>query len=292
MLTKRTLPLIPIILLFCFGLASCSQSGQVSQATSTALPTPTEEPMAIRVNGEGISVVEYQAELNRIQMADKELGITTDEKSQKESVQNELITQVLLAQGASTKNYAINDVALQKQIDDLASQIGGTDKLKDWQNKYGYDEAHFRIALQRDMAAAWMRDQIASSVGDTADQVHARQIRVDDEATAQTIQQQIKSGVDFGTLVSKYDPLTQGDLGWFPHGYLYQTAVDDASFKLQVGEVSDMIKTDIGYHFVQVTEKDANHPLSPDAKLFLQHKAVDNWLKQQRDSAKIELIAP
>ncbi len=44
---------------------------------------------------------------------------------------------------------------------------------------------------------------------------------------------QLQAGADFATLAYRYDPLTGGDLGWFPRGVLTQPAVEEAAFSLQ-----------------------------------------------------------
>ena len=235
--------------------------------------------MAARVNGEGITLVDYQRELGLLQSAQKEDGVQADAQTQKTQVLDSLIDQILLSQAAASSSHSIEDVELQKRISDLASQLGGVEKLDQWKSRYGYDDLAFQRTLRENMAAAWMRDQIAAQVGTTADQVHARQIRVNDEGEARSIQAQLQAGTDFTQLAGEYDPLTKGDLGWFPRGYLFQQAVEDAAFALQPGQFSSMIQTNIGYHFVLMIERDAQHPLSPDALLFLQHQAVSQWLK-------------
>ncbi len=65
------------------------------------------------------------------------------------------------------------------------------------------------------------------------------------------------------TLASEADPVTRGDLGWFPRGYLLQPEVEEAAFSLQPGEVSQVIKSAIGFHLVQVIEKDPARPVDP-----------------------------
>ena len=285
----QTLRNITTILLVSFILLS-GCSGMNLQTTSA--PTPIEEPMAARVNGEGITLADYQRELGLLQSAQKDEGIQADAQAQKTQVLDTLIDQILLSQAAVSSEHLINDAELQKRISDLASQLGGMDKLKQWKSKYGYDDQAFQRTLRRSVAAAWMRDQIAVEVGTTADQVHARQIRVNDEGEAQSIQAQLRAGTDFTQLAGEYDPLTEGDLGWFPRGYLFQPTVEDAAFALQPAQFSAMIQTNIGYHFLLVIERDAQHPLSPDALLFLQHQAVSQWLKQKRAEAKIEILVP
>jgi len=248
--------------------------------------------MAAHVNGVGILLVDYQRELGLLQSAQKEDDIQADAQFQKTQVLDELIAETLLSQAAASNDHSIDDSELQKRISDLASQLGGMDKLEKWKSTYGYDDPAFQRTLRRNVLAAWMRDQIAAQVGTAADQVHARQIRVNDEGEARSVQAQLQAGTDFTQLAAEYDPLTKGDLGWFPRSYLFQPAVEDAAFSLQPGQYSSMIQTNIGYHFVLVIERDAQHPLSPDALLFLQHQAVSQWLTKKRSEAKIEILIP
>ena len=281
-----------LFLILAILLSGCSGINLQNNPTPTSLPTPTEEPMAAHVNGAGILLADYQLELGLLQSAQKEDGIQADAQAQKTQVLDELIAQTLFAQAAEASGHRIEDAELQKRMGDLASQLGGVDKLDQWKTSFGYDDQAFQRTLRRSVAAAWMRDQVAAQVGTTADQVHARQIRVNDEAEARSVQAQLQAGTDFTQLAGEYDPLTKGDLGWFPRGYLFQPAVEDAAFSLQPGQFSQMIQTNIGYHFVLVIERDARHPLAPDALLFLQHQAVSQWLKQKRSEAKIEILVP
>ena len=64
-----------------------------------------------------------------------------------------------------------------------------------------------------------------------------------------------------------------------------------AAFALQAGQYSDVIQTQAGYHILFVVERDPDHPLSPDALLTLQERAVADWLTQQRNKSTI-LFAP
>jgi len=280
-----------IIYLILLILSGCSHLIQTTPAY-TSEPTPTEPPMAARVNGEGITLAEYESELSRYQAYESEQGISSELTAQREKVLDELITQVLLAQAGSLQGYMIEDSVLDQKLSDLINQTGGQEKYQEWLSKNAFDEESFKHALRRSLVAAWMRDQIAASVADTADQVHVRQIRVSTIEEAQQVQQQLQGGTDFNLLAAQYDPLTNGELGWFPRGYLLQPTVDEAAFNLQPGQVSEMIQSEVGYHFLLLVERDAQHMLSPDAKLFLQRQAVIQWLQQRRAESTIEILLP
>ena len=136
-----------------------------------------------------------------------------------------------------------------------------------------------------------MRDKIVNAVPTTADQVHVQQVLLYNATDAQSVMDQLKGGADFGTLAAQHDPNTNGDLGWFPKGYLLDPKVEEAAFSLQVGQISDVIQTDSGYHIIKVLERDAQHPLSPDAYLALQDNALKAWVSQQRSQAAV-VLAP
>ena len=184
----------------------------------------------------------------------------------------------------------MDDATLQARIDALATSMGSTDALTAWESANGYTAESFKAALLREIYADYERDQIINAVPETADQVHARQILVQDEANAETLLAELKAGKDFATLASTVDPTTGGDLGWFPKGYLTQSAVEDAAFSLEVGSFSDIIKSDLGYHIIFVIERDANHALSVDARRTLQENALNQWLTDQKAAAQIQVL--
>jgi peptidyl-prolyl cis-trans isomerase C len=294
MSTKRSIVALLIIgLLFLTGCSGLFAK-PTATPTPTTVPTPTAtpEPMAASVNGEGITLAEFQSELQRFQASPSTTATPVPDDKAKKQVLDDLIDQALLAQGAKQDGYIVDDATLQQHIDALVKQLGGDQALSDWETANFYTDQTFRQALRRQIAAAWERNKIVATVPTTADQVHAKQILVYSSSLANQIYAQLKTGADFATLANTNDPLTGGDLGWFPKGYLTQSAVEDAAFNLQAGQYSDVLQTDFGYQIIYVIERDAKHPLSTDALQVLQHQALQNWLQQQRSAAKIETLVP
>ena len=246
--------------------------------------------MALQVNNEGITLTEYQADLVRLQKADTDQASTSTPEQQRDRVIENFTDQLLLEQAAQKANYSVDDATLKTRIDALATSLGGSDKLISWKTTNGYSDETFKIALQREIMADWQRDQIIDAVPQTADQVHARQILLQDQANAASILTQLKAGKDFATLASQLDATTGGDLGWFPQGYLTTPEVEAAAFALQPGQYSDIIKSDLGYHIIYVIEREANHPLSVDARRTLQETKLNEWLKAQKSTAQIKVL--
>ena len=286
-----------LTLLTALGLAACaSLSTPAPVATPTATftpepPTATPEPMALTVNGEGITYPEFDAEVARYTTAQTALGKTIDSATSTSAVIEDLVAQMLLAQAARANGFTLDDAALQARIDSLAAQIGGVENLSKWQSEHGYTDQTFRSALRRGAESAWMRDKIISSVPSTAEQVHVQQILLYNQDTAQSFLTQLNGGADFNELALRADPLTRGDLGWVPRGYLLDAGIEEAAFNLQVGGHSDVIATDVGFHILRVLERDPARTLSPDAILALQELALKKWVEEQRLSASV-ILAP
>jgi peptidyl-prolyl cis-trans isomerase C len=297
MFSQHTSIRIFLTLLTALGLSSCASLIKPEPTlTPTATftpepPTATPEPQALTVNGEGITVVEFDAEVARYLAAHEALGKTISSEDATKAVIEDLTAQLLLAQGARANGFTLDDAGLQTRIDSLATEIGGTENLSQWQTVHGYTEQIFRSALKRGAEAAWMRDKIIAEVPSTAEQVHVQQILLYNQDTAQSFLTQLNGGANFDELASRADPTTRGDLGWIPRGYLLEPKIEEAAFALEVGRYSDVIATDVGFHIVRILERNPARPLSPDAYLALQELALKTWIDQQRQQANI-VLAP
>ncbi len=282
-------------LLLCAGLTACAgSSSSPLPAASTATPSPlpptptaTPIPLALTVNGEGVPLAEFADEVARYQAEQAALGYVVSHQEAAQAVCAELSDELLLAQGATQGGFQVDDAMLETRLEALANQIGGKDALLAWQSAHGYSQDEFRAALRRQIAAAWMRDQIASLVPRATEQVHVQQILLTSEAEAQAVLQRLDGGVPFAEIAREYDPLTGGELGWFPRGYLPEKAIEEAAFALQPGQYSRVVPSRVGFHILYLVERDPARPLSTDALLALQINAIQNWLQQRREHSAI-----
>lgn len=86
----------------------------------------------------------------------------------------------------------------------------------------------------------------------------ARHILVDSEADCQNLIDQIKGGADFADLASKHSKCPSGrqggDLGEFGPGQMVRE-FDQVVFNEAVGEPHGPVKTQFGYHVVEITQR-------------------------------------
>jgi peptidyl-prolyl cis-trans isomerase D len=104
----------------------------------------------------------------------------------------------------------------------------------------------------------------------TQEQVRARHIllrvkpernEAASEAKARELKAQIESGTDFATLAQQFsddesNASRGGDLGYFGRGQMVP-AFSSAAFDAQINAVVGPVKTDFGYHLIQVLDKQA-----------------------------------
>ena len=87
-------------------------------------------------------------------------------------------------------------------------------------------------------------------------QIKAKHILVQTLNEAVTLKEQLNSGADFSTLAEKHSkcPSAQngGHLGVFGRGQMVKP-FEDAAFACNVGQVSEPIQTQFGYHLIQRT---------------------------------------
>ena len=249
-------------------------------------PSSTPAPLAARVNGKEITLAEFHTELALYKAAKGTDLAPEDEKR----VLDNLIEETILAQAAVEKGFVVDDVILDEHLKRLIGKTGEEKTLNEWMAAYGYEKGTLETALSRSIGAAWMRDQIIETVPKNTEQVHARQILLYNSDQANEVLAQLDAGNDFGNLAKKFDPITGGDLGWFPRNYLPDPGIEEIAFELQPDEYSPVIQTIAGLHIIQVLERDPQKPLSPDALLTLQTKALEDWLEAHVDESVIEIL--
>lgn len=79
------------------------------------------------------------------------------------------------------------------------------------------------------------------------------------KAKIDTVMQKLKAGEDFAELAQKYSDDTGskkngGDLGFFGRRMMVKE-FDEVAFNLKPGEISDIVKTNFGFHIIKLTEQ-------------------------------------
>jgi len=86
--------------------------------------------------------------------------------------------------------------------------------------------------------------------------VRASHILVEKQSQALKLSDELKKGGDFATLAKKFSTCPSGkrggDLGVFGRGQMVKE-FEQTAFSLQIGQISDPVKTQFGYHIIKRT---------------------------------------
>lgn len=216
--------------------------------------------------------------------------------------------------GSGLANYSAQDrkkmllqLVIENELMAGTAARGNLDKAENFADRVKYHyrralrdafvDASIRNALSVDAAKKIYDEKIASMKPEQ--EVHARHILVGTEAEAKEIADRLKRGEDFAALAkekSKDANAEGGDLGFFSHGQMVKP-FEDAAFALEVGQISEPVQTQFGWHVIKVEEK-RDKPLPSFDQV--KEAILSELLKQKaqevvtglRDAAKIEILDP
>jgi hypothetical protein len=249
-------------------------------------PTPTLIPAAAIINGERLPLSWFEAELGQYLHAQEVEGQPVEDiEAAREFVLNDLIDQFLMAQAAQESGVMIEDEEVQARIDALRQEVD----LDTWMQNWGYTQESLAESLKWQMLAAKQREMILEAIPETHLQVELQQIFAYTETGARNAIGSLNAETPFEEVAFVYDPTAGGYLGWVPQGYLLIPALEEAAFNLPVGEHSDIIESEIGYHIVKVLARE-ERPLTLDARLTLQRQALYDWFAEKRETSAIEVL--
>ncbi len=136
------------------------------------------------------------------------------------------------------------------------------------------------------------------------EQVRARQILVSDEQAGRAALERLQAGEPFAKVAQQVslspDAAQGGDLGFFPAGEM-PPEFDAVVFSLPKGEISELVKSDYGYHIFLVEEHRLAQSMTPEeaapairARLLRtkRERAYQEWLQKLGDRAALEINWP
>ena len=155
---------------------------------------------------------------------------------------------------------------------------------------YDISEATIRSVYEFGLLRQKLLSETTLETPRTEEQVWARHILVETEAEAQAVYERLQDGESFASVAQEVSKDTGsgangGDLGWFGKGAMV-AEFETTAFELEVGEISEPVQSEFGYHIIQVLGHQ-DIPLS--ASQYEQKKETEfsDWLASTREQAEI-----
>ena len=205
-------------------------------------------------------------------IATSKSGNLTKEEFNKEL--KELAGETVLKQAMLNKvlldTYKISDDEAKKKVEELKEQMGDnfSDYLKQSRAKNEkelQEKLKPRFAFEKAIKASITENEIKDHY---KPKLKASHILVKDEPSAKEIKEKLNNGEDFATLAkqSSTDPGTKekgGELPEFGPGTM-DAKFEEAAYKLEVGQVSDPVKSSYGYHIIKKKKKTELKPFDQE----------------------------
>jgi peptidyl-prolyl cis-trans isomerase C len=267
----------------------------------TAQTQPAGSPsneVAAKVNGVPITTTE----LNRSFLANVQVpyaSVQEDPRAQQvlRQILDNLIDRELLLQEAKTLKMSVPPQELDAELQKIVQRFPSPEAFEK-----ALTAQNFTLdSVKKDMEGQMLRQQLVKkevldkttvSTNDPQsfyeknkdkyaeqEQVRARHIliKVPQEASptddanlkkkAGDVLKRARKGGDFAALAKEFSEdgsrAEGGDLGFFAHGQMV-AAFEEAAFALKPGQVSDLVRTQFGYHIIKVEERKPAKSLSYD----------------------------
>jgi peptidyl-prolyl cis-trans isomerase D len=166
----------------------------------------------------------------------------------------------------------------------LAEYTGGLEEI-------AYSENDLRDLVVSFVLRERVRDALTEDLEPEEEQAWVRHILVETEEEAQSILDRLQAGEDWADLAAELSLDTSnkaggGDLGWFGPGMMVPS-FEEAAYALELGEISNPVGSDFGYHIIQLLGKETR-PLAPSAFQAKREQVLTEWLTEATSADTVE----
>lgn len=222
-----------------------------------------ENKILATVNGKNIT--EYDIEV-LLRSLDQQTAMQFYSQDGRNKLLNELISQELFYQEA-LDNKLEQEEAFKNELDNAKVSI-----LK----QYAMRKLLSGIKVEEEEIVNYYNEH--KEQFNSPESVRAEHILVPEEDKARDILVEIKEGLSFEEAAKKYSKCPSGanggDLGYFTKGNMVKE-FEDATFSMNVNEISEPVKTQFGYHLIKlIDKKEAGVKSFEEVRNELQHRLL------------------
>lgn len=168
--------------------------------------------------------------------------------------------------------YDVDESAIEEQMNMYREQYGDMFELLLQQqgiaSEAAFEEQLRMQLLQQEALADGVEvtdEEIEEQYNRMINEVQASHILVEDEELANELYERATNGEDFAALAEEYSTdsgsaAEGGSVGYFSRGQMVP-AFEDKAYELAIGEISEPVQSDFGYHIIYVTD---NRPVETD----------------------------
>ena len=183
-------------------------------------------------------------------------AVLSDAELRKQITPSDAELKTFFQQNAARYRTAIPETRKVQYVSFALNQVpGGVPQVSGADVQQYYNEHHQQFQVPEEVRVRHILIKVPTNAN--------TQVVAAAKAKAEDILKQLKAGGNFADLAKKYsdDPGSKtqgGELGFIQHGATVP-AFDQTAFSLQPGQLSSVIRTQFGFHILQVEEKQPAH---------------------------------
>lgn len=271
------------------------------------------------VNGEGIEVEDFEIEYNihrkayemqlgKEAMSDIGPNGLSIEDNLKHDLVDKLVIEKLIAQKSKEKDLKVSNEEVQEQIDMFIDSVGGKETFDDNIKKSGVTEQYLRDNIRKELLFYKYKEDFVETSDVTEEKaeeyfeenknlltvVKAKHILLNTEEDAKKIKERLDNGENFEELameksLDSASGSIGGDLGYFAQGEMLPE-FNDAVFSMEEGEISEPVKSNVGYHIIFLEDKkDTFEDLKDEILYLLREQEFRNHLIELKEASEIKV---
>jgi len=177
----------------------------------------------------------------------------------------QLLEEVVIKQILAEK-YEVTEEAIEERVQEFKDQLGenfdAQVAMAGYNDETFKDFIKFQLLQEEALKDVEVTDEEVKAYYEQASQeLEASHILVESAEEAQAIYEELRAGGDFAAIATEKskDPGSAaqgGALGWFTVGTMVPE-FNDAAYALEVGEISEPVQSQHGYHIIKLTNKRA-----------------------------------
>jgi foldase protein PrsA len=248
-----------------------------------------------KVNGEFISKAKFEKSLAQIKTQYEQqynLDFSEGQAAQmlptiKEKLLDQMIQERVLMQKALEEGIEFTEDEVAERLSEVKAQYKSEENFKKQLKEAGVSLSDVKDNIKKNLLVKRLGEKLTGDIKIDekelkeyfennkkqfvqAEKINASHILVKDKEKANNIKAKLDSGSDFAKLAAEYStgPSAKkgGELGYFSKGQMVPE-FEKVAFDLKVGEISDPVKTQYGYHIVKIADKkEASEPKFAEIK--------------------------
>ena len=279
------------------------------------------EGVVARVNDEDITQEEFDAEFEIYRESyEKQLGedaLTrvepdgrTLETVIKQGVLDTLIVERLIKQDSIAKNISVTDEEVMGRIEELIQSLGGEAEFNELLESNAMSREYFTNYTKNDILFNKHSEDFISNIEISDEEgeeffnenredlivLKASHILLSTEEDGNRVLKALQDGESFEELAieeskDSTSAVNGGDLGYIVKGkYAAVPEFDKVVFELEVGEISDLVKTEVGYHIIRLDDRrDTFEELKDEISDLLKNQEYAKYVKDLEEKGKITI---